>query len=71
MAVAKDPIQEQLRRSHSLSLETSQGVKRVHSEKESSLSLEGLDFADIGEHTFVWWSVSLYHFVFEHLNLFG
>ena len=59
MAVAKDPIQEQLRRSHSLSLEASHSVKRVHSEKESSLSLEGLDFADIGERTFVLWSVSL------------
>ena len=55
---AKDPIQEQLRRSHSLSLEASHSVKGVHSERESTLSLEGLDPADIGES--VWSAACLY-----------
>ncbi len=49
MAQGGDPIQEELRRSHSLSLDSTQSTKPVHDGKESSLSLQGLNTADIGK----------------------
>ncbi len=44
-----DPIQEELRRSHSLSLERTQSTLPVHDGRVSSTSLQGINAADIGE----------------------
>ncbi len=49
MAEGRDPIQDQLRRSQSLSLETSNSTRPVHDGRDSSVSMEGLNAADIGE----------------------
>lgn len=50
MAISRDPVLDQLRRSHSLSSGTSLGVKTAVSEQASlTLSLEGLEPGDIGK----------------------
>ena len=53
MAEGRDPIQEQLRRSHSLSLEVSHSTRPVRDGPNSSVSMEGLNAADIGEQEYV------------------
>ena len=49
MAIARDPVLEELRRSASLSASTSRKTSMGLAAADSTISLEGLEQADIGE----------------------